>query len=94
MSPGWVGCHPNSSRARALAELQERELIKLAALAAAIAGVPRRRGVTHPAASLTTEAGIAVFRIAFERFHTVPTCRNCRISRFVRPREKHATRST
>src|SRR5260370_20376444 len=50
------------------AELQERELIKLAALAAAMAGVLRRRGVTDPAASLTAEAGIAVFKIAFERW--------------------------
>jgi len=28
----------------------------------------RRRGVTEPAASLTAEAGIAVFKIAFERW--------------------------
>ena len=50
------------------AELQERELIKLASLAAALAGALRRRGVTDPAASLTAEAGIAVFKIAFERW--------------------------
>ncbi len=50
------------------AELQERELIKLAALAAAMADVLRRRGVKDPAASLTAEAGIAVFKIAFERW--------------------------
>jgi AcrR family transcriptional regulator len=50
------------------AELQERELIKLAALAAALAGALRRRGVTEPAASLAAEAGIAVFRIGFERW--------------------------
>jgi AcrR family transcriptional regulator len=49
-------------------ELQERELIKLASLAAAIAETLRRRGVTDPAASLTAEAGIAVFKIAFERW--------------------------
>jgi AcrR family transcriptional regulator len=49
-------------------ELQERELIKLASLAAAIADTLRRRGVVEPAASLTAEAGIAVFRIAFERW--------------------------
>jgi AcrR family transcriptional regulator len=49
-------------------ELQERELIKLASLAAAIADVLRRRGVREPAASLAAEAGIAVFRIAFERW--------------------------
>jgi AcrR family transcriptional regulator len=50
------------------AELQERELIKLATLASAIADALRRRGVSDPAASLTAEAGIAVFRIAFERW--------------------------
>ncbi len=50
------------------AELQERELIKLAALASALAGALRRRGVRDPAASLTSEAGIAVFRVAFERW--------------------------
>ncbi len=50
------------------AALQERELIKLASLAAAIAGALRRRGVKDPAASLAAEAGIAVFKIAFERW--------------------------
>ena len=49
-------------------ELQERELIKLATLASAMAEALRRRGVEEPAASLTAEAGIAVFRIAFERW--------------------------
>ena len=48
--------------------LQERELIKLATLASALAGALRRRGVTGPAASLTAEAGIAVFKVAFERW--------------------------
>lgn len=47
-------------------ELQERELIKLAALASALADALRRRGVSEPAASLAAEAGIAVFKIAFE----------------------------
>ncbi|TMD33242.1 MAG: TetR family transcriptional regulator [Chloroflexi bacterium] len=50
------------------AELRERELIKLAALASAIADTLRRRGVSDPAASLTAEAGIAVFRVAFDRW--------------------------
>jgi AcrR family transcriptional regulator len=50
------------------AELRERELIKLAALSAALADTLRRRGVRDPAASLAAEAGIAVFRIAFERW--------------------------
>jgi AcrR family transcriptional regulator len=48
------------------AELQERELIKLASLASALADALRRRGVTDPAASLAAEAGIAIFKIAFE----------------------------
>jgi AcrR family transcriptional regulator len=49
-------------------ELRERELIKLASLASAIADALHRRGVADPAASLSAEAGIAVFRIAFERW--------------------------
>jgi AcrR family transcriptional regulator len=48
--------------------LQERELIKLASLSAALADTLRRRGVKDPAASLAAEAGIAVFKIAFERW--------------------------
>jgi AcrR family transcriptional regulator len=47
-------------------ELRERELIKLASLVTAIAEALRRRGVPDPAASLASEAGIAVFRLAFE----------------------------
>jgi AcrR family transcriptional regulator len=50
------------------AELRERELIKLATLAAAIAAALRRRGVHEPAASLAAEAGIAVFRVAVDRW--------------------------
>ena len=50
------------------AELQERELIKLAALARAVTTALDARGVSEPAASLAAEAGIAVFKIAFERW--------------------------
>jgi len=50
------------------AGLQERELIKLAALAAALADALRRRGVGDPTASLAAEAGIVVFKIAFARW--------------------------
>jgi hypothetical protein len=50
------------------AELQERELIKLASLSAALADALRRRGIAEPAASLTAEAGVAVFKIGFERW--------------------------
>jgi AcrR family transcriptional regulator len=53
-------------------ELHERELIKLATLAAALAAALRDRGVKDPAASLTAEAGIAVFRVAFERWVAEP----------------------
>jgi AcrR family transcriptional regulator len=49
-------------------ELQERELIKLASLASALAGALRLRGVAEPAASLAAEAGITAFRVGFERW--------------------------
>ncbi|HYB30730.1 MAG TPA: TetR family transcriptional regulator [Solirubrobacteraceae bacterium] len=49
-------------------ELQERELIKLASLSRAVAEALRRRGVGDAAATLTAEAGITVFRVAFERW--------------------------
>jgi AcrR family transcriptional regulator len=48
--------------------LQERELIKMATLAAGLAQALRQRGVREPAASLAAEAGVAVFRISFERW--------------------------
>jgi AcrR family transcriptional regulator len=54
------------------AELRERELIKLASLAAALADALRGRGVAEQAASLAAEAGIAVFRVAFERWISEP----------------------
>ena len=52
----------------ASAELQERELIKLAGLAAALADALRRRGVTEPTASLTAQTGIGVFHVSFARW--------------------------
>ena len=52
----------------ASAELRERELIKLASLAAALADALRARGVKDPAAGLTAEVAIAVFKTAFERW--------------------------
>jgi AcrR family transcriptional regulator len=54
------------------AELQERELIKLATLSAALAEGLRRRGVVEPDASLAAEAGIVVLRVAFERWVSQP----------------------
>lgn len=48
--------------------LQERELMKLAAIATAIADALRSRGVGDSAAALAAEAGVAVFKVAFERW--------------------------
>jgi AcrR family transcriptional regulator len=49
-------------------ELQERELIKLASMAAALATALQERGIAKSAASLVAEVAIAVFRTAFERW--------------------------
>jgi AcrR family transcriptional regulator len=57
-------------------ELRERELVKLASLASALTDALRRRGVKEPVASLTGEAGIATFKVAFERWVEQPTKRN------------------
>lgn len=48
--------------------LQERSMVKFAALAAALTDALRRRGVEEPAAALTAETGVAVFRVAFDRW--------------------------
>ena len=58
------------------AELRERELIKLASLADVLAEALRRRGVAEPAASLTAEAGMAAFRVAYDRWVQQPGNRN------------------
>ncbi|MFF1696616.1 TetR family transcriptional regulator [Streptomyces sp. NPDC058257] len=58
------------------AELQERELVKLASLSSALTDALRRRGVADPAAGLAAEAGIAVFKIAFERWISETEQRN------------------
>jgi AcrR family transcriptional regulator len=50
------------------AELQERELIKLARLSAAMADTLVQRGVSVAVAVLTAEVAIAVFKVAFERW--------------------------
>jgi AcrR family transcriptional regulator len=49
-------------------ELHERELIKLADITAALAGVLRARGTEEPDASMTAELGMAAFRVALERW--------------------------
>jgi AcrR family transcriptional regulator len=73
---GAVFARELASRRRAVIlanpELQERELIKLASLAGALAEALRRRGVEDPVAGLAAETGMAVFRITFERWVTDP----------------------
>ena len=49
-------------------DLMERELVKLAALTDDLAAVLRDRGVEEPAASLSADAGITVFKHAFGRW--------------------------
>lgn len=59
------------TRARIIAanpELQERELIKLANLADALATALRARGVADPAAELAAHTGVTVFHSAFGRW--------------------------
>ena len=50
--------------------LQERELIKLAALATAMAVALTSRGVPELAAALTAETAVAVFKVAYGRWLT------------------------
>ncbi|MEW9527421.1 TetR family transcriptional regulator [Microbispora sp. NPDC049125] len=49
-------------------ELQERELRKMGSLAAAVSAALRARGVGETAATLATESGVTVFRVAFARW--------------------------
>ena len=74
-TPPRTGRQPIASYSRARqavidanAELRERELIKLASLAAALADGLRRRGVPDPQAGLAAETGIAVLRVAFQQW--------------------------
>jgi AcrR family transcriptional regulator len=50
------------------AEVRERELIKMASLAAAVTKALHARGVPEPGASLVAETGITVFKVGFERW--------------------------
>ncbi|GHF06443.1 TetR family transcriptional regulator [Streptomyces morookaense] len=86
VAAGFRGRHAFARQRQAVitanAELRERELVKLASLSATMADALRRRGVKEPAASLAAEAGIAVFKVAFERW-TASTGRRS-LSAFVR----------
>jgi AcrR family transcriptional regulator len=50
------------------AELQERELIKLAALSRGLADTLRLRGVSDPTAGLVAEVAVALFKTSFEEW--------------------------
>ena len=52
--------------------LQERELLKRASFASAMADALRRRGVTDPAASLAAEVGVISFQTAYARWVSEP----------------------
>jgi AcrR family transcriptional regulator len=49
-------------------DLQEREMIKMASLTGKITDALRQRSVPDPEATLAAQAGVAVFKIAFERW--------------------------
>ena len=50
------------------AQLREREVVKLFTLASSLAGALERRGVDAGSARLAADAGVAVFRVAFDRW--------------------------
>jgi AcrR family transcriptional regulator len=70
--PFFEGRHKHARRRQAVIaanpRLQERELIKLAAIAVAIADALRRRGSPESSSKLAAEAGVAVFKVAFDRW--------------------------
>jgi len=53
-------------------ELQERDLVKMASLAAMLADALRERGIPDLQARLAAETGMAVFKIAFRRWLAEP----------------------
>ncbi len=71
-APGFEQHRKHARKRQALvaahAELRERELTKLSTLASAIAEALRGRGIPKPTAGLTAEAGIVIFKSAFERW--------------------------
>jgi AcrR family transcriptional regulator len=64
--------HPHSRRRQSVVgthpELRERELIKMATLAAAMADTLRERGAGELTAGLAAQAAVAVFHVSFARW--------------------------
>lgn len=48
--------------------LQERELLKLARLAAEVGEALRRRGVSEPTATIAAQSGLMIFSVAFAQW--------------------------
>jgi AcrR family transcriptional regulator len=73
------GDHPHTVARQAIItahpELQERELIKMARISAALTAELRARGTDPTTAALAAEAGLAAFRVGFERWAALPTTR-------------------
>jgi AcrR family transcriptional regulator len=65
-------------------DLRERELIKMASYSAALAEAVRQRGLAEPLASLAAEAGIAIFKVSFERWASAPAAGSRSLAEFVR----------
>lgn len=59
-------------------DLQERELLKLASLTAAVAATLRARGASEPAASLAAQSAMAVFTTAFMQWVSQDDVRSLR----------------
>ena len=57
-------------------ELLERELIKMMTISAAITDVLKQRGTAPSSATLASEAGAAIFRVAFEQWTRDPKDRS------------------
>ena len=72
----FEGRHEHARRRQVVIDanpgLRERELIKLASLADAIAEALRHRGVGEQAAKLAAETAVAVFKVAFDRWIRIP----------------------
>jgi AcrR family transcriptional regulator len=72
MQDRWEFARQRAATIAANPSLQERELLKLAALGDAAAEALRARGVPATAATLAAETGVVVFKVAFERWIAAP----------------------
>jgi AcrR family transcriptional regulator len=77
---GLIGGDIAHTRARqqiivAHPELQERELIKMATIGAALTAELQQRGTEPTTAALAAQAGLAAFRVGFERWASTPPTR-------------------